>query len=145
MKASEIISTIIVTIIGFTIPAILGYLVAVIKNYRKKDKNQEEALKCLLRSNITSKYYVYSELGEIPCYEKENIDYMFEQYKKMGGNSYVCSIVEKLDSLKIRKWFYLGGKINEYKNDDFKKLEKLVISKHKNDNGVLLQRKLNNW
>ena len=44
--------------------------------------HQEEALKCLLRSNITSKYYVYTELKEIPLYEKENID----------CNSYHCVV-----------------------------------------------------
>jgi hypothetical protein len=77
--------------------------VAKIKSYKEKDTRQEEALKCLLRSNITSKYYVYSELKEIPYYEKENIDYMFEQYDKMGGNSYVEGLVKEINALPIKK------------------------------------------
>ena len=78
----EIILKAILTIVSFSITGTLGFMIARLKDYKNRDKNQEEALKCLLRSNITSKYYVYTELKEIPLYEKENIDYMFEQYDK---------------------------------------------------------------
>ena len=101
--AEEILMKTILTIVGFVVTGFLGYFVAKIKNYKEKDTRQEEALKCLLRSNITSKYYVYSELGEIPYYEKENIDRMFEQYKMMGGNSYVDTIVREINNLPIKK------------------------------------------
>ena len=99
----EIILKVILTVVGFITTGVLGYLVAKIKNYKKRDTSQEEALKCLLRSNITSKYYVYNELKEIPLYEKENIDYMFEQYKLMGGNSYVERIVKEINDLPIKR------------------------------------------
>ena len=99
----EIILKVILTVVGFITTGVLGYLVAKIKNYKKRDTNQEEDLKCLLRSNITSKYYVYNEMGSIPIYEKENIDYMFEIYKKLGGNSYVERIVKEINDLPIKK------------------------------------------
>ena len=99
----EILLKVILTIVGFIITGVLGYFVGKVKEYKKKDTRQEEALKCLLRSNITSKYYVYSELKEIPYYEKENIDKMFEQYKNMGGNSYVDTIVKEINDLPIKK------------------------------------------
>lgn len=101
--AEEILMKTILTIVGFVVTGCLGYFAAKIKGYKEKDTRQEEALKCLLRSNITSKYYVYSELGEIPYYEKENIDKMFEQYKMMGGNSYVETIVREINNLPIKK------------------------------------------
>ena len=101
--AEEILMKTILTIVGFVVTGLLGYFVAKIKSYKEKDTRQEEALKCLLRSNITSKYYVYSELKEIPYYEKENIDKMFEQYKMMGGNSYVETIVREINNLPIKK------------------------------------------
>lgn len=101
--AEEILMKTILTIVGFVVTGLLGYFVAKIKSYKEKDTRQEEALKCLLRSNITSKYYVYSELKEIPYYEKENIDKMFEQYKMMGGNSYVETIVSEINQLPIKK------------------------------------------
>ena len=99
----EIILKFIGTSVGFITTGVLGYLVATLKDYKKRDTNQEEALKCLLRSNITSKYYVYSELKEIPLYEKENINYMYEQYKSMNGNSYVSGLVEEINKLPIKK------------------------------------------
>ena len=99
----EIILKFVGTSVGFITTGVLGYLVAKLKDYKKRDISQEEALKCLLRSNITSKYYVYSELKEIPLYEKENINYMYEQYKSMNGNSYVGGLVEEINKLPIKK------------------------------------------
>ena len=94
---------VILTVVGFITTGVLGYLVAKVKEYRAKDTNQEEALKCLLRSAITSKYYVHSELDEIPQYERENLIYMYEQYKRMGGNSYITTIMEEIERLPIKK------------------------------------------
>lgn len=92
--------------IGLAVTGTIGYLVGIVKNYKrmidnykKEIKSNREALKCLLRSNITSKYYIYKELGKIPSYEKENINYMFEEYKNMGGNSYVDNMVREINSL----------------------------------------------
>lgn len=94
---------VILTVVGFVTTGLLGYLVAKTKEFKRKDTNQEEALKCLLRSSITSKYYVYSELKEIPIYEKENLTYMYEQYSAMSGNSYVKEIMEEINKLPIKK------------------------------------------
>ena len=100
---NEIILKTILTIVGFVVTGGLGYLTAKVKEHKNKDNQQQRALMCLLRSNITSKYYVYKELGSIPYYEKENVDKMHEQYKNMGGNSYVEIIVEEINKLPIKK------------------------------------------
>ena len=99
----EIIVKTILTIVGFVVTGVLVYLTAKIKQNKEKDNRQEESLKCLLRSTITSKYYVYSELGEIPYYEKENINYLYKQYENMNGNSYVKEIVIEINNLPIKK------------------------------------------
>lgn len=99
----EIVMKTVLTVVGFVVTGSLGYLVAKVKEYKRKDNNQEKALKCLLRSAITSKYYVYTEFGEIPHYEKENIAYMYEQYKAMGGNSYIDNIMRELNTLAVKK------------------------------------------
>lgn len=99
----KIILKVVLTIVGIIVTGLSGYLTATIKNYKKKENTQEEALKCLLRSAITSKYYVYSELKSIPLYEKENLNYMNEQYIKMGGNSYISKIMEEINQLPIKK------------------------------------------
>ena len=101
--AEEIILKVILTIVGFITTGVLGYLTAKVKEHKNKDKQQQLALMCLLRSTITSKYYVYKEIGSIPYYEKENIDKLHEQYKNMDGNSYVDIIVDDLNKLPITK------------------------------------------
>lgn len=101
--ANEIFMKVVLTVVGFITTGVLGYLVAKVKAYKNRDNNQQEALKCLLRSVITSKYYVYTEIGEIPVYEKENIIYMYEQYKAMGGNSYIENIMKDIARLPVKK------------------------------------------
>lgn len=101
--ANDIWVKIVGAVIAFVVPGTLGYFVATIKNYKKREDTQQEALKCLLRGAITSKYYVYSELKSIPLYEKENLNYMYEQYAKMGGNSYISKIMDEINQLPIKK------------------------------------------
>lgn len=74
-----------------------------IKDTISQFKNQKESLKCLLRSNITSKYYVYKSIGEVPFYEKENMNYLYSQYKSMKGNSYVDELMEDFNNLPIKE------------------------------------------
>ena len=100
---NEIILKVVLTIVGCIVTGSFGFLVGKIKSYKQRDDTQEKALKCLLRSSITSKYYVYSELKTIPLYEKENLNYMYEQYKAMGGNSYINEIMEEINKLPIKK------------------------------------------
>lgn len=90
-------------ILGLFLSGMSGFLTAKIKQYKKREEVQQEALKCLLRSNITGKYYVYTEIGSITPYEKQNINYMHEQYKKMGGNSYVDEIIVEINKLPVKK------------------------------------------
>lgn len=99
----KIFLTAISVIVTSVVTGVISYFKGRMKGYQERDNRQEEALKCLLRSTITSKYYVYSELKEIPYYEKENIDCMFEQYKNMGGNSYVETIVHEINQLPMKK------------------------------------------
>lgn len=97
------LNTIITCVITFLVTSIMGYLLGVARSYTTRDKKQEEALKCLLRSNITSKYYVYSEIGEVPRYERENVNYMWGQYNSMGGNSYVGTIMTEFNKLPVKE------------------------------------------
>jgi hypothetical protein len=45
----EIILKAVLTIVSFSITGLLGFMIARLKDYKKRDKNQEEALKCLLK------------------------------------------------------------------------------------------------
>lgn len=99
---NTILTVITTTLTSSLITGIISYLMGKLKGYKARDVKQEEALKCLLRSNITSKYYVYTELGYIPEYEKENVNYLAECYFSLGGNSYVKTIIKEINRLPIK-------------------------------------------
>lgn len=92
---------------------ITTFLNIIVNNYKEKKKKkdihlsedvlQHDALICLLRSNITSKYYVYNSVGSVPIYEKENVNYMYQQYKKMDGNSYIDELVIKFNKIPVKE------------------------------------------
>lgn len=50
----------------------------------------------LIRNNITHIYQKYCKEKKIPHYEKENVLYMYEEYKKLKGNSYVAEIISQI-------------------------------------------------
>ena len=95
--------TIITTILSTTTGLLIGYFINNIKKIGNKERNERTTLQALLRNAITSKYYVYTELGSIPDYERRNLIYLFEEYKKWKGNSYVAQIMEELLKLPIKK------------------------------------------
>lgn len=97
----EIILKFIGTSVGFVTTGFLGYLVAKLKDYKKRDTSQEEALKCLLRSNLVNQYFVYKEAKKMPYYCKQNWYAMFEAYKNLGGNSFVIDLKQKIDDIEV--------------------------------------------
>lgn len=55
-----------------------------------------EALLCLLRNSITRIYYAYLPSKDIPAHEYKNMIFLAEAYAKLGGNSYVATIVANM-------------------------------------------------
>lgn len=56
----------------------------------------QEALLCILRNSITKIYYDYLPHKQIPAHEYKNMIFLAEAYIKLGGNSYVSTIVENM-------------------------------------------------
>lgn len=50
----------------------------------------------VIRDRITHIYMKYCEKKQIPHYEKENVLSLYEQYKKLKGNSYVKTIINEI-------------------------------------------------
>lgn len=103
-------ATIINTIITFIVSTILGYCLKSINSYKKKveEKNtneqlQNKALLTLLKNNLTSTYFVYSELKEIPDYVYQNFLDELDVYKSLGGNTFIEKIAKKMEGWKILK------------------------------------------
>lgn len=102
--------TIINTAITFVVSSILGYCVSLIKNYKKKltekvenEKIQNTALQALLKSQLTNIYFVYSELKQIPDYAYQNFLDMLKVYEGLGGDGFIHTIAQKMESWEIVK------------------------------------------
>ena len=62
----------------------------------------QKALQALLRDRIIQMYnYYYKDAGYIPMYARESLDHMYEEYKNLGGNGVIDSLVAKLKTLDI--------------------------------------------
>lgn len=95
-------STIITTTLSTLTGLIIGFAISSVKKLSSRETNERTTLQALLRNAITSKYYVYTELGYIPEYERRNLVYLHEEYKKWRGNSYVNQIVDEMLKLPIK-------------------------------------------
>lgn len=95
-------NTIITTLLNMLTGLVLGYLINSVKKFNKRETNEKTTLQALLRNAITSKYYVYTQLGHMPDYERRNLIYLHEEYKKWKGNSYVNQIVEEMLKLPVQ-------------------------------------------
>lgn len=101
--------TIMKTVVSLIISGAFGYLIGLLKNYKKKlkDKNEESellrtALMTMLQSNLTNTYYVYEKQKEIPDYIYRNWINSFNIYKRLGGNDYIHTIADKM-----KKWEFV--------------------------------------
>lgn len=104
--AEKIVST----IITFIISGSLGYFVSVAKGYKeklqkKKDNEdlQNQALLTLLKNNLTSTYFIYNEVQQIPDYVYQNFLDELKVYESLGGNGFIHKIANKMESWEIVK------------------------------------------
>lgn len=97
------LETILKSIIGYVVPAILGFLIAKVVNYHKKSDSLKEGLKTLLQSNITNMYFLYEPIKSMPDYIYRNVLNEFKAYKRLDGNDYVDSIMDKMKQWEITR------------------------------------------
>lgn len=75
------------------------------KKQREREKREEEDRRetdlCLLRDRILSFYYKHHQSCEIRQYEFENVELLYTQYKKLGGNAFVEKIWEEMQEWRI--------------------------------------------
>lgn len=68
---------------------------------KEREEEQRETDRCVLRELIEMIYYKRRGVCEIYQYEYESIAFMYKQYKKLGGNSFVDRIWEEIQEWKI--------------------------------------------
>ena len=62
-------------------------------------KAEREAMKCLLRAQMLSTYYLYKDGEKIRQYDAENFELLYKAYKGLKGNSFIDGIYNT-----VKKW-----------------------------------------
>ena len=86
------------------ITTISAAVILLIKPIRKKvlgTKNEEDGMKCLLRSDMMKTYYHHREEKKIRQFEYENFILEYKAYKAKGGNSFIDHIKEQVDEWEV--------------------------------------------
>lgn len=91
------------TIIGYVLPAIIGFLLAKIANYKKKNDSLKTGLKTLLQSNLTNTYFYYEPYKKIPDYIYKNFLNELKAYEGLDGDDYIHTIAEHIKQWEITR------------------------------------------
>ena len=97
------IEQILKSIISYLVPAVLGFLIAKVINYRKKNDSIQNGVKTLLQSNISNTYFLYEPFRKIPDYLYKNVKNEFKAYKQLDGNDYVDDLMYKMKQWEITR------------------------------------------
>lgn len=95
------VEQIIKTIIGYVLPAVLGFLISQVNNYRKKNNSMKVAIMTLLQSNLTNTFFKYDPVKQIPDYVYKNFLNELKAYEGLDGDDYIHTIAEKMKSWEI--------------------------------------------
>ena len=91
------------SVIGYVIPAIIGFLVAWFINYRKKNDSLKTGVKILLQSNLTNTYFYYEPFKKIPDYVYRNFLNQLSAYEGLEGDDYIHTIAEHMKHWEITR------------------------------------------
>jgi len=97
------IEQIIKSVISYVIPALLGFLIAVLRNYRKKNDSLKVGLKTLLQSNLTNTYFYYEPYKKLPDYVYKNFLNELKAYEGLDGDDYIHTIAEHIKQWEITR------------------------------------------
>ena len=79
----------------------IGFLISFYKRVKQSAIDTKEATKCSLRNDILEIYDRCKENKKITHYELEAIQHSSELYFRLGGNSFVRAIVERVKSFEL--------------------------------------------
>lgn len=85
------------------LPALMGYIVWLLKQQNKKRDAQSKGLMLLLRIQLIEYHDKYCSAGKIPSYAYENFTEIYEAYRNLGGNGMITKMKEEVEHLEIKK------------------------------------------
>lgn len=80
-----------------SISVILGVIIKLWISVRKMN----DALKCMLRSQILEIYFDHKDERKIPQMGFENVSYLYAAYKALGGNSFVDKVFSDIKTWEV--------------------------------------------
>lgn len=85
------------------IVALLTFLYRRLAKRIKRLSAVEMGVQALLRDRIVQTYNHYHEKEFCPIYARENVEALYQQYKDLGGNGTVTTLVNRLKELPTSK------------------------------------------
>lgn len=85
------------------LPLVVGYLVGLLKEKRKKENANSRGTMLLLRVKLIEYHDAYMKRGSIPTYAYQNFDEMYDAYRALGGNGMVTKMHEEIHELHLRR------------------------------------------
>ena len=79
--------------------AVCGWVVGVVRGYKKHLSAFTDGVKSLLRSEIIRNYEKYTDRGYCPIYAREPLSHVYEAYHALGGNSTATDLYKKTMAL----------------------------------------------
>ena len=95
------IQDILIKVVNYLLPIVLGYCFSVIRNYKKKTNATNNALKIMLQNNLTNTYFVYSSKKKITDYVYKNWLNMLDEYENLEGDDYIHILAERMKDWEI--------------------------------------------
>lgn len=97
-------------IFKYWLELVFGLLISLVGHMYKKFKDHYKLLTAtrtglvvLLKAKIIEEYSEYKKTKKVSIYEREMIEELYEEYKKLGGNGLIGKIVEEIEDIKIEK------------------------------------------
>ena len=85
------------------LPALLGYIVWLLKNQKKDRDANSKGTMLLLRTQLIEYHAKYMQLGDIPSYAYQNFCEMYDAYHALGGNGMVTKMKQEIEELHLKK------------------------------------------
>lgn len=99
----EYITSHLIELLFTIISAIFLFLYGKIKKTINTIAYNKATLLVITKDLFVQKYYLYTKIGSISLLEKESLNSLYQEYKKLGGNGVVDDLYQKINTLPLIK------------------------------------------
>lgn len=85
------------TILAASIPALITGVITIVTVLITNAKSRKDIMKVTLRCTIQSAYYAYMANKDMPMVVYAGMCEMYDEYKSLGGNSYISRLKSEMD------------------------------------------------